>query len=154
MQIIDKWKWYELIDDQMQIMINEIFNIFKKCFFFKNHVITLLKMKRDEWWFKKLHYVFLCFCHCFSCIRSSNVASRCHLCTRMFVKDQSFNVYLKGEFQTICLNEKTFLQGCTICFWKMLKALISSCLSFYNINIRQKVLGFFISKCVTNLVKC
>lgn len=24
----------------------------------------------------------------------------------MFLKDQSFNVYLKGEFQTICLNEK------------------------------------------------
>lgn len=48
MQIIDKWKWYELIDDQMQIMINEIFNIFKKCFFLKNHVITLLKMKRDD----------------------------------------------------------------------------------------------------------
>ena len=35
MQIIDKWKWYELIDDQMQIMINEIFNIFKKFFFKK-----------------------------------------------------------------------------------------------------------------------
>lgn len=43
MQIIDKCKWYEHINDQMKIMVNEIFNIFKKCFF-KNHVITLLKM--------------------------------------------------------------------------------------------------------------
>ena len=113
MQIIDKWKWYELIDDQMQIMINEIFNIFKKCFFKKNHVITLLKMKFDN--LKNCIMSFSVFVS-FSCIRSSNVASRCHLCTRMFVKDRSFNVYLKGEFQTICLNETTFLQGFTICF--------------------------------------
>lgn len=47
MQITDKRTWYELVRDQMLIMISDIWNIFTK-YLLENHKITLLKIKLDE----------------------------------------------------------------------------------------------------------